>query len=83
MAAIRLGRRGQITIPGEIRRLIGLQEGQTLAIICDGEQLILRPISQTLLDLKGSVHVEGPQDFNAIRRQVAAQRAAKGGMDGK
>lgn len=82
METIKVGRRGQITIPSEIRRRMGLQEGHSLAIIRVDDQLILRPITETLLDLRGSVHVEGPQDFSAIRRKVISTRAKKAGSDG-
>ncbi len=77
MVTIKVGRRGQITIPSEIRDQIGLREGQTLAIFREGDQLIIRVITETLLDLRGSVQVEGPQDFEAIRQQVIANRAEK------
>ena len=81
MVTIKVGRRGQITIPSEIRHLLGLREGHTLAIIQEGDQLILQPITETLLEVRGSVHVEGSQNFNAIRQKVIAARAEKAGSD--
>ncbi|GIV81411.1 MAG: hypothetical protein KatS3mg051_0765 [Anaerolineae bacterium] len=35
------------------------------------------PLGKTLLDLRGSVPVSGPQDFAQIRQQVLRQRAKK------
>ena len=77
-------RRGHITIPSALRRKIGLKEGDRVALVLQGEQIILRPVTQTLLDLRGSVPVDEPQDFDAIRTQVIARRAHReGSPDGK
>ena len=35
-----------------------------------GDKVILQPLTHTLLDLKGSVSVSGPQDFDSIRKKV-------------
>ena|GEM_PF-5774667 len=56
--------------PREIRRRMKANEG---------EQVGIKPITQTLLDLRGSVPVSGEQDFEAIRKQVIAGRAKRGG----
>jgi len=77
MATIKIGRRGQITIPREIRRHLGINEGDTIALIPQGEHVILRPITRTLFDLRGSVPVSGVQDFDAIREQVMTEKARK------
>jgi hypothetical protein len=51
-----------------------LQEGDHVAVLTQGVQLLLQPMTRTLLDLRGSVPVAGPQDFDAIRqRAVEAQ----------
>jgi len=54
-----------------------LKEGDSLAIIPLENQIILRPLTQTLLDLRGSIPVEEPQDFEEIRKRVIAGRARK------
>jgi antitoxin PrlF len=74
---VKVGRRGQITLPSTIRRKIGLKEGDHIAVLTQGEQLILRPITRTLLDLRGSVPVTAPQDFTAIRQQVIEAQVEK------
>jgi AbrB family looped-hinge helix DNA binding protein len=81
MITIRVGRRGQITIPRHIRRKMGVQEGDRIALVVEKDQVIMRPISQTLLDLRGSITVSAPQDFGAIRQQVIAERANKTGKN--
>ena len=79
MVTIKIGRRGQITIPREIRRKLGLNQGDQITVIAEGEQVILRPVTETLMDLRGSVRVSEPQDFDEIRRQVIAERAVQAG----
>jgi hypothetical protein len=57
-------------------------EGDRLAFLIDGERVVIKPITKTLLDLRGSVPVTGEQDFNAIRKQALAERARRGGENG-
>ena len=71
------GRRGQITLPREVRRRIKVDEGDQIAFIIEGEQVIIKPITQSLLDLHGSVNVSGEQDFDAIRKEVTTKRAQR------
>lgn len=77
MLTVKLGRRGQITVPRVIRRQFDLREGDSLAIIPMEDQVVLKPLTHTLLDLRGSIPVEAPQDFDTIRRQVIATRARR------
>ncbi len=81
MIIIQVGRRGQITIPRDIRRQMGVQEGDRIALVIEKDQVIMRPIGQTLLDLRGSILVSAPQDFDTIRQQVIAARAKKTSKD--
>jgi antitoxin PrlF len=74
MLSTKVGRRGQITLPKEVRRQIHVEEGDQIAFILDGEQVLIKPITQTLLDLRGSIPVSGEQDFDAIRKKVLAQQ---------
>jgi AbrB family looped-hinge helix DNA binding protein len=70
----KVGRRGQITLPRLIRHRLGLREGDLIALLTQDDQVVLRPLTQTLLDLRGSVPVSHPQDFSVIRKQVIASR---------
>jgi AbrB family looped-hinge helix DNA binding protein len=70
-----VGRRGQITLPRAIRQWLNLQEGDRIVFARRGDDVILQPMQRTLLDLRGSVPVSGPQDFDAIRRMVVATHA--------
>jgi AbrB family looped-hinge helix DNA binding protein len=77
MYTAKVGKRGQVTIPIAIRRRLGLEEGDQVAVVPQGEQIVLQPLTRTLLDLRGSVPVSEPQDFDAIRRQVIAERTQR------
>ena len=70
MNITKVGRRGQISIPRNIRQTLNLHEGDRLAFIQRGDEVILQPLHQTLADFRGSVPVSEPQDFDAIRREV-------------
>lgn len=75
MPSTRVGRRGQITVPKAVRRSLGLSEGDHVAFVQSGGDVVLRPVRQSLRDLRGSVPVDGPQDFDAVRDAVRAERA--------
>lgn len=77
MTVSKVGRRGQVTLPRTVRRWLNVREGDHVAFIRLDDGIILLPLTQTLLDLRGSVPVAGPQDFAAIRRQVIETHARK------
>ena len=83
MVISKLGRRGQLTLPSEVRRKAKLKEGDQVAFIIEGEHIVLQPLTQTLLDLRGSVAVTGPQDFAAIRQHGLAARASRNAGHGE
>jgi AbrB family looped-hinge helix DNA binding protein len=74
MNTVKVGRRGQITLPRSIRRQVGIDEGDRVVILAEGGQIIIQPLTKTLLDLRGSVPVSGEQDFSAIRKQVISDQ---------
>ncbi|MBM3151608.1 MAG: AbrB/MazE/SpoVT family DNA-binding domain-containing protein [Chloroflexi bacterium] len=81
MLYTRIGRRGQITLPREVRRRINVQEGDRIVFVLDSGQVTIKPVPRSLLDLRGSVKVDGEQDFDAIRKEVTARRAKRGSDD--
>ena len=54
---------------------MGVQEGDRLAFVERGGEVVLRPVRESLRDLRGSVPVDGPQDFDAVRASVRTARA--------
>jgi antitoxin PrlF len=79
MLATRIGRRGQIVLPKEVRQKIRVTEGDQIAFIIDGEQVVIKPITQSLLDMRGRIRVSGKQDFDFIRKQAFVKRAQQRG----
>jgi len=82
MVTIRVRRRGRITLPSELLRKLSLHEGDRLVVISQGDQVILHPITKTLLDLRGSVPVSAAQNYSAIHEQVIGDRAEKIAREG-
>jgi AbrB family looped-hinge helix DNA binding protein len=77
MLVTRVGRRGQIVLPKEVRQKIRVAEGDQIAFIMDGEQVMIKPSTQTLLAMRGRVPVSSKKDFDSIRDQVKTKRAQK------
>ena len=77
MVIATIGRRGQMTVPREIRRALSLKQGDRVAFIQQGDQVVLQPLTDTLLDLRGSIPATEPQDFAAIRERVIHEHARK------
>jgi AbrB family looped-hinge helix DNA binding protein len=77
----KVGRRGQIAIPRLIRQELNLQEGDRLAFVRRGDEVVLQPLKTTLSDFRGSIPVSEPQDFDAIRQQVLDRRAYRSATD--
>lgn len=75
MPSTRIGRRGQLTIPRSVRQSLGLAEGDHVTFVERAGDVVLRPVRQSLRDLRGSVPVDGPQDFDAVRASVREARA--------
>jgi AbrB family looped-hinge helix DNA binding protein len=70
-----LTRKGQVTIPKPLRDRLGLQLGDRISFQLRGEEIVLKPVHRTILDVEGSVQPKNrPEDFAAVRRQVAAAR---------
>jgi AbrB family looped-hinge helix DNA binding protein len=81
MLNVRVNPKGQITLPREIRRKLKIKPGDQMAVILDGEQIVFRPFTKTLLDMRGSIKVKGEQDFNKIRHATLKKRAKRDASD--
>ncbi len=78
MPIAKVGRRGQMTLPRDVRKALDVQEGDHIVFVRRCHEFSVQPLNQTLLDLRGSVPVSGPQDFDGIREQVRKTRAGTG-----
>ncbi|MHB1345811.1 MAG: AbrB/MazE/SpoVT family DNA-binding domain-containing protein [Thermoleophilia bacterium] len=79
MPIVRLGRRGQVTIPSDVRHDLELQDGDRILLTVREGEIVLRPVGLSIFDLRGSIPVSGPQDLEAIRAEVSEQRARRRG----
>ncbi len=77
MPVTKIGRRGQITIPKKVREWLDISEGDRVIFLRERDEVKIKPIRRTLLDLRGVIPVSEPQDFEAIRQKVISDRANK------
>ena len=76
MIATTITRKGQVTIPKEIREALGLKERDKMIFVLKGDEIVMRPLRGTILDLRGSVPPKDqPEDFEKVREEVKIERA--------
>ena len=75
-------RKGQVTIPKEIRDSLGIREGDRVFFVQRGDEVVLKVLQGTILDLKGSVSVAAPQNFEKVRGQVKKKVGRRSAGDG-
>jgi antitoxin PrlF len=65
--------KGQVTIPQELRVLLGLKPRDRVRFAVEGETITLRKATSAILAGYGSVEPrQRPEDFAAVRREVEA-----------
>jgi antitoxin PrlF len=75
--------KGQMTIPKEVRKALGLKPSEKVIVVVDGNQAIIKPLRGNILDIGGSIPIperEKPADYKKIRGEVrkrVARQAAK------
>jgi len=71
-------RKGQVTIPKAIRDRLGVKKGEKVLFAMRGEEVILKVVKGTILDLRGSVQPSAhPEEFEKIRQSVKQAVAKK------
>ena len=70
---VTVGRRGQVTIPVEIRRAIGLEPGQRVHVSLQGDTIVLKPMPQDLIAALSGCLKDGPSLTAALAREHAAE----------
>jgi antitoxin PrlF len=71
-------RKGQVTIPKEIRKHLKAKEGERVVFVLRGDDVVLKVVRGNILDLKGSVKpAKRPEDFDAVRQAVKRSVGAK------
>lgn len=77
-----IARKGQVTIRKAIRDRLGVSEGEKVYFVMRGDEVVLKVIRDTILDLRGSVRPPArPDDPEHVRRAVrlaVGRKAAAG-----
>jgi len=74
----RVTSKGQVTIPAEVRRLLGVQPGEQVVFRIQDDKVEISRASMSLEEVFGSVQpLNRPEDFEAIRKAVREERAEK------
>ena len=83
MSTSTITRKGQVTIPKEIRDALGLTEGDRIFFVRRGEEIVLKVLRGNILELRGSVKPsKQPESFQKIRAATKKRVAAKVTGDG-
>lgn len=74
-------KRGQITLPAEVRRMLGARPKDKVSFIIEGDRICLSQVAFTLESAFGSVRPSRrPEDFEEVSRlakEDKAERAAR------
>ncbi|MEJ2032838.1 MAG: AbrB/MazE/SpoVT family DNA-binding domain-containing protein [Deltaproteobacteria bacterium] len=68
--------KGQVTIPNEIRKKLGIGKDDRVDFILEEGRAVLVPV-KTLKDLRGAVETRGEGEFAKERAQAKAALAAR------
>lgn len=72
--------KGQVTVPKEVRVALGIEAGDKVYFIADGDRAIMLPLKGDFWALRGSLkkYATGRRfDWKAIRRQVGRSRVER------
>lgn len=74
---VKVGPRGQITIPKSLRYALQINPGDTIALSLVDDEIKLRPVTENLFNLRGIISVSEPQDFDVLREKAKKYVAQK------
>ncbi len=72
---VKMNSEGQITLPESLLSAMKLKVGDSVMITQHKDGIMLRAVTETLYDLRGSVPVDDVQDFNAVIEEAKQQMA--------
>lgn len=73
----KIGVRGQVTLPKDIRKRFGFEAGQNVAFVIKNGELTLVPLKHTLFDFEGALGDTGAPDLDDVRTNVTAAQAKR------
>ena len=65
---VRVGNRGQVVIPAEIRSSLGIQSGARVCVTLEDACIILEVVSERLVDKTCGMFKGGPSLFAALKQ---------------
>ncbi|MEW6446518.1 MAG: AbrB/MazE/SpoVT family DNA-binding domain-containing protein [Bacillota bacterium] len=71
----KISKKGQITLPAEVRKLLNLRPGRRVRFIIEKDTARILPAEGGIETLKGTVKVSAPQDFKAARHKAMEERS--------
>jgi AbrB family looped-hinge helix DNA binding protein len=75
---VKVGPRGQITIPKSYRTSLQLDPGDSVALVQVGDELHLKAVKETIFDFIGSIPpLEDSTEWEDIRIEAREERAKK------
>lgn len=73
-----LTKKGQTTIPKDIRNFLNLAPNDKILYLMEGNKVVIKPLKGNILDLKGSVKTKDkPIDFEKLRSETKKKVARK------
>jgi len=70
--------KGQTTIPAEIRRQFGLNDGDKLQFFVEGDHIVMVPAKGSVTDLKGSIPMpEKPVSTEDMEEAVRTEASSR------
>ena len=83
MSTSTITRKGQVTIPKEIRDALDWTEGQRVLFVRRGDEVVLKVIRGNILALRGSVKPsKRPENFEKVRDAAKKKLALRVVRDG-
>jgi len=68
---VRVGRKGRIVIPREVREALNVREGSLLKVYVEGNKVVIEPVEDVVEKFKGSVKVDRwPEDLDEFLFEV-------------
>ena len=75
MISTTVTKKGQVTIPKEIREALGVKEQDKMIFLLRDKEVIMRPLRGSVLELRGSVEPKSrPERFERVRHKVKQKR---------
>ena len=76
-------RKGQVTIPKDIRNHLKAKEGERVVFVLRGDDVVLKVVRGNILDLKGSVKpTMRPENAETVRQSVKRAVGARVARNG-